>query len=182
MEQILKEFEINVEKVASDLKTEFISLRGNRPTVKLVEDIKVEVYGERMFLKQLGSISIAPPREISISLWDKSLISAVSKAIEGAIELSPSSDGSLLRINLPPLTEERKKDLIKATSKLAEEARIKIRSLRDTVNKKIVEKEETDSFSEDQKFRYKERAQKIVDEGNKKVESLLEEKVSEIKE
>jgi ribosome recycling factor len=182
MEQILKEFEINVEKVASDLKTEFISLRGNRPTVKLVEDIKVEAYGQRMLLKQLGSISIAPPREISVSLWDKSLISVVSKAIEEAIELSPSSDGSLLRINLPPLTEERKKDLIKATSKLAEEARIKIRSLRDTVNKKIVEKEETDSFSEDQKFRYKERAQKIVDEGNKKVESLLEEKVSEIKE
>lgn len=182
MEQTLKEFEINVNKAVSDLKAELISLRGNRPTAMLVEDIKVEAYGQKMPLKQLASISIAPPREIAVSLWDKSLSSAVSKAIEEAIEISPVADSGILRVNLPTLTEERRHDLIKSAGKLAEEAKIKIRSFRDAINKKIAEEEGAGSISEDSKFRYKEKAQKIVDEANKKVESLLEDKVAEFKE
>jgi len=182
MEQALKEFESNIAKIAADLKAEFLSLRGSRPTVKLVEDIKVEVYGQKMSVKQLGSIAIAPPREINISLWDKSGSATVAKAVEEAVGVIPSSEGNLLRINLPPLTEERKKDLVKVSSKIAEDARVKIRSSRDSINKKIEESEKSGSISEDEKFRFKEKVQKIVNEANKKAETLLEEKISEIKE
>jgi len=182
MEQTLKEFEFNLQKISSELKAEFLSLRGSRPTVKMVEDIKVEIYGQKMSVKQLGSITIAPPREINISIWDQTAVNATSKAIADALEVNPSTEGNLIRTNLPSLTEERKEGLIKSISKLAEEARIKIRSLRDSINKKIEQSEENKEINEDAKFRYKEKAQKIVSEVNDNIEKLLENKISEIKE
>ena len=175
MNQTLKEFEDNIQKIHADLKAEFLSLRGSRPTVKMVEDIKVEAYGQKMDVKQLGSITLAPPREIDISVWDQTVVNAVAKAVADALEVNPSTEGNLIRVNLPPLTQERKEGLIKTISKVAEEARIKIRSFRDNINKKIDQAEDDKSIAEDEKFRYKEKAQKIVEE-------TLDNKISEIKE
>jgi len=182
IDNLIKNLEGELVKTVDTVKSDLQSLRSNRPSAKLVEDIKVEAYGQIMPLKQLSTISIVPPREIDISFWDKSVSSAIAKAIEAAIKIIPISENNLFRINLPSLTEERKKELIKLCGKTVEETRIKIRSLRDECNKKTAQAEEDGSISEDEKFRIKEKIQKIVDEANKKVEEALSLKVKEIEE
>src|SRR3989338_6949539 len=180
IEEAIKNFEQNLIETTTSLKDEFLSLRGSRPNVKLVEDIRVEAYGQSMAVKQLGSISLPPPREIMVTVWDRGLAAATAKAIGEALNVMPGIDGGSIRGTIPVLTDERRKDLIKMVSKISEEARIKIRSIRDGANKKIKETEEEGGVSEDESFRLKERVQKSVDKANKEVEELLKNKISEV--
>ena len=163
------------------LSNEFNSLRSNRPNVKMVEDIKVDVYGQKMPIKQVASISITPPREITISTWDASNSKAVADAIKESLNLNPGVDGTTIHVELPSLTEERKNEIIKIAGKIAEEARIKIRSIRDTANKKIESEEKAGDISEDEKFSTKEKIQKVIDETNNKIEDLLKNKIEDLK-
>ena len=159
------------------------TLRSNRPSPKMVEDIKVDYYGQLMPIKQLGSISIVPPREIDISVWDGGAVNAVAKAIEtSSLQLTANIDGNLIRINLPTLTDERRKELDKAIRKMAEEVRIRIRGSRDEINKEIKRLEDAGSLSEDIAFKKKEEAQRFVDKFNNEIELLLANKLREISE
>ena len=179
----LTEFEARLRSQAANLKTELQALRANRPSPKMVEDIKVEYYGQIMTVKQLGSIAVVPPREIHISVWDKAAVSAVAKAIEASqLNVPASVQGNTVMINLPQLTDERRKELEKVVRKIIEETRIKIRGARDEVNKEIKKVEEDKKLSEDAAFKKKSEVQKLVDRTNQDIEQLLDQKLKEISE
>ncbi|MEK7635505.1 MAG: ribosome recycling factor [Patescibacteria group bacterium] len=183
MNERLKDLEKKISDTLQYLKSQLGAIRGGRPSPMLVEDILVDYFGQKMPIKQLGSISIAPPREIQISFWDKQAVAAAAKAIEiSNSSVSANIDGNLIRINLPSLTTERRQELIKVVKKEAEETRINIRHLRDEENKKINLWEQEDKISEDEKFKLKEEVQKIIDKSNKNIEAMLENKIKEIEE
>lgn len=163
-----------------NLKSEFQTVRSGRPSPRMVEDIKVEIYGQQIPVKALGSISVIPPREIDINLWDKSGINTVAKAIEEALKVFANTDGNLIRINLPSLTDERKKEFEKLARRMTEETRIRIRGARDEANKEIKKMEDEKKISEDAAFKKREEVQKLVDKINKEAEQLLEDKLKEI--
>lgn len=176
----IKVLEQKLRSGIENLRNEFQTIRSGRPSPRMVEDIKVEAYGQRMPIKALGSISVVPPKEIDISLWDKTVVNTVAKAVEEALKVTANTDGNLIRINLPSLTDERKKEFEKLVKKMTEEARIRIRGARDEANKEIKKMEEEKKFSEDAAFKQKEEVQKLVDKINKEAEQLLENKLKEI--
>lgn len=183
MNEKLKELEKKISDTLQYLKSQLGAIRGGRPSPMLVEDILVDYFGQKMTIKQLGSISIAPPREIQISFWDKQAVMAAAKAIESSnLNVSANIDGNLIRINLPSLTSERRQEFIKVVKKESEETRINIRHLRDEENKKINLWEQEDKINEDEKFKLKEEVQKIIDKSNKDIEVMLENKIKEIEE
>lgn len=181
--EILKELELKTGEVIKYFKSQLAGIRGGRPNSKLVEDVPVEYYGQKLTIKQMGSISILPPREIQISVWDKNAANAVLKAIKASdLNISANFEGNLIRMNLPPLSGERRQELIKIAGKEAEQTKIKIRALRDEVNKKIQKEFEEKRITEDDKFKIKEQIQKQIDKTNKEIEGILENKINEINE
>lgn len=177
----IRQFESKLKAALDNLKNEFQTIRSGRPSPRMAEDIKVEIYGQQLPVKALGSISVVPPREINITLWDISGVAAVAKAVEDALKVTASTDGALIRINLPSLTDERKKEFEKLVRKIAEESRIRVRGAREEANKEI-KAEEAGGLSEDMAFKRKEEVQKAVDATNKEIESSLESKIREIME
>lgn len=183
MEDFSKEFGSKTRAIADSLKQELLGIRPNRPTTKLVEDIRVDYYNQPLLIKQLASITIVPPREIDISVWDKNAVAPIAKAIEASKSgLTANVEGNLIRINLPPLTEERKQELTKYVKSVVETARIKIRAARDEVNKKIQQGVDAKTITEDQKFKFKKQIQDSTDKINKEIETLLLAKIKEISE
>ncbi len=175
--------EQKIKQALDYFKDQLSSIRGGRPNAKLVEDILVEYFGQRLPIKQLGSISMVPPREIQISVWDKNAASAVLKGIEASnLNVGVNLDGNVVRVNLPPLSGERRQEFIKLVKKETEDAKIKVRSLRDEENKEINRKFENKEIGEDEKFKLKEKVQKIIDKANEEIEKLLEGKIREIEE
>lgn len=160
-----------------------MGVRSNRPSPRLVEDIPVEVYGQRMTVRQVGAISVQPPASIIISVWDKAAVNVVAKAIESSsLNVVANVDGTTIRVNLPALTDERRQQIIKMVKKEIEEAKIKVRSLRDEENKRVAREADGGSLTEDEKFKLKEQIQSVVDKGNKELDQLLEKKIAEIME
>lgn len=177
----LKFLDAKLKSSVEALKNEFQTIRSGRPSPRMVEDIKVDMYGQQMPIKALGSISVIPPREIQISLWDSSSVSAVAKAIEtSSLNVTANTDGNLIRINLPQLTDERRKELEKVIKKMTEETRIRVRGAREEANKEIKKMEEGSELSEDAAFKQKEEVQKMVDKTNEEIEKNLENKLKEI--
>jgi len=180
---ILKNLEEKISQNISYFRDQLAGIRGGRPSAKMVEDIVVEYFGQRMAVKQLGSISVIPPREINISVWDKNAASLILKAIEASnLNVSANLEGNMIRINLPPLSGERRQELAKLVKKEAEEARIKMRSARDEANKEVAKRVEEKTFTEDDKFKFKDDIQKKIDEANKEIDRIVENKIGEIEE
>ena len=176
MDNELKQLDQQLNNIVNKFKEELSGIRTNRPSTKMVEDIKVNYFEQWMTVKQLCSLSVIPPREIILNVWDKSAVSAVAKAIEGVhLGLSISVDGNLVRINLPPLSEERRKELIKTVKAMGEKEKINIRLTRDEVNKKV-----KSSPDEDLKRFLQKKIQESVDKTNKNIDDLLQGKVREI--
>jgi len=179
----LNELEIKTGEIIKYQKEQLAGVRGGRPTVKLVEDIPVEYFGQKLTIKQLSSIGIVPPREIQISVWDKQGINSVAKAIESSnLKVSANIEGNLIRINLPALSEERRQEFAKIVKKETEETKIKIRTLRDEINKKINQDFDEKKITEDEKFKLKEKVQEFIDKTNSEIEKILENKIKEINE
>ncbi len=180
-QDIIRELKPALDKVIDHFKIEVGALRTGRANPAMVEEIEVESYGTRMPLKQLGAIHVPEPRVIIIQPWDKGVIKEIEKAIINFRSgLSPVVDGDVIRINIPPLTEERRRDLVKILSKSLEESRISVRQHRDEVWKKMQELEKEGTIREDDKFRGKEELQKVVDQYNDKLESMAGVKEKEI--
>lgn len=180
METILREVEAKLKDITSRLQADLQAVRSNRPSVGLLEEVKVEYYGQEMPVKALGSLSIRPPRDIEVSVWDKGAITAVAKAIETAkMGFSVSVDGSTVRVTLPPLTDERRAELSKLVKRMSEDSRIEVRGSRDEANKRL-RAEEDAGASEDQVFKTKEQIQKAVDSANERIETLLAAKLKEL--
>ena len=178
---ILEKFKKEIVLLVESFKKEVLVVRGNRPSPALVENLKVDYFGQPLLVKQLGSISIVPPREIDVNVWDKNAIPGVVKAIE-ATGLSANYEGKLIRINLPPLSEERRQELIKAVKKIGETFKIQLRNQRDETNKKVTQSFDSKEINEDQKFKLKEEIQKNVDSVNKDIENILNKKIKELQE
>ncbi|MCL5006720.1 MAG: ribosome-recycling factor [Patescibacteria group bacterium] len=171
-----KEFEGKTKTILDSFRSELIGFRTNRPNAKLVENVKVEYAGSLLTVNQLGSIGIEPPRDVFVTVWDKSAVPAILKAIESAnLGLNPQSEANGIRMKFPGLTEERKKELQKSIRAAAEEAKIKMRIARDEINKKIAR--ETD---ENVKFKAKSDLQKTVDQFNSEVAEAVENKLRDL--
>jgi ribosome recycling factor len=180
--EILNEFKTTLAKLLDEVKSGIGSVRTNRPHAGLVEDIKVNHYGGVFPIKQLGSVGVTPPREIRVEAWDASAVPAIAKAIESSpLGLTANVEGNVLRIFLPELSDERRKELTKYVGTIAEEHRIKVRHARDEANKRVQKTFDADELTEDQKFRLKEDVQKATDEWNKAVEAAVAKKTEEIR-
>ena len=180
MEPLIKEIEASLQAIVEKFREELSGVRSNRPSVQLVENIAVASYGQQMTVKQMGSLSIRLPRDIEISVWDKSVMGAVMKAIQDSgAGLSVTNDGNIIRATLPALTAERHEEFAKLVKKMAEQWKIQIRARRDDIMKKVNAAEEEGGWGEDQVFKGKEKIQKVVEEANKKLEALLERKLAE---
>ena len=183
MEDKLLQFNEELANTAQHFKEEVGGIRSNRPTPKLVEDIKVDYLGQQLPIKQLASISIVPPREIQISAWDVQAAPLIGKAIEAAnIGVTANVQGNIIRINLPPLSEERRAELIKLIKNIAEEHRIRVRSLREKYKKAVKQAEDAKEIDKDRRFRLQEKIQEAVQKSNKEIEELLDNKIKEIQE
>ncbi|RJQ28363.1 ribosome-recycling factor [Candidatus Parcubacteria bacterium] len=177
----LKELESGLRTLTDRFKQDIQMIRGNRPSVDLIESIKVSLYDQSLAINQLGSLSVVPPRGINITVWDKNAVGAVAKAVENAkVGLSVSTDGNTIRASLSPLGEERREELIKLTGKTAEGARIQVRHTRDEAIKKIKAAGESRELTEDQVFKLKEKIQKAVDKANSDIEVLVDQKLNEL--
>lgn len=169
------------QKAINFLKKEYTSLQTGRASAGLVEDIEVEQYGQRMPLRHVANISING-QEILIDPWDKSVLGILEKAIREKSELglNPVNNGVALRINVPPLTEDRRREMVKIVHQKAEHARVSIRQARQMAQEKLRKEEKEGAMSEDDLKRFEKELQKEVDEINKKAEELCKHKETEV--
>ena len=169
------------EKALGRLNSELKTLRSGRATPTLVEGIIINAYNVRTPLKQLATIHTPEPRLIVIEPWDKCLLKDVEKGIlEAQINLTPNNDGSVIRIQIPPLTEETRRDIIKLLHQKLEEGRIAIRKIREDVLKGFKKQKEDGVLSEDDFFKYQKHLQDMVDGYNEKIKEIGEQKEQEI--
>jgi len=165
------------DKVLKFLQTEFSKLQTGRASAALVDHLEVEAYGHRQQLKTLAGVTVQDARSLVIQPWDRSIMANVEKALQMAnLGTSPVNDGQVLRINLPPMTEERRKELTKVVQKLAEEAKITLRQHRQAALDKI----KTEEKDEDARFTQQDEIQKLVDKANLQIEELRKKKEQEV--
>ena len=162
------------------VKREFATVRSGKATTSLLDLVKVEAYGSEMPLSQVASVAAPEPKLLTIQPWDKSLLKAVEKAILSSdLGLTPSNDGSVVRIPIPPLTEERRRELVKVVHKFAEEGRVAIRHARSEAINRI---KKTEHVSEDEKKHAEKDIQKLHDDHLKQVDAAVKAKEAEIME
>ncbi|MBI5221296.1 MAG: ribosome recycling factor [Candidatus Magasanikbacteria bacterium] len=181
--EIIQKIKPELEKTISFLEKELTKIRTGRASPSLVEDVVVDCFGEKFPLKQLAAISSPEPKQIVIQPWDKSYIESIEKALSySSLGVAPIVDKDLIRISLPPLSEEYRKNLLRILSEKQEETRRTIRRWREEVWDDIQEKFKEGEIREDDKFRAKDELQELVDEYHKKIEEIGERKKKEITE
>lgn len=177
----MQDFKQKLEKIVEHLRGEVSSLRTGRATPALVEDLEIDYYGTKTPLKAVASISSPEARSLVIQPWDKNAIQAIEKAIQSSsLGLNPVTDREAIRLSIPPLNEERRKELTKLLGRHLEDSRIAVRRDREEALKEVEQKEKVKKISEDEKFRQKNEVQKVVDEINKKIEEMGSAKEKEI--
>ncbi len=166
-----------MEKVLEHLKVEFSKLRVGRASTAMVEGVKVEVYGSMMTLKEVAAINTPDAKTITLQPWDRSVIADVEKAILAAnLGLTPINDGKLIRINMPPMTEERRKDFVKQIKKSGEDSKVAARNLR----RDALDKSKKDEMSEDEGRKFQEEIQKLTDHYVGEIDRLVDIKSKEV--
>lgn len=181
--ETIQEAEEKMGKTVEVLKKEFASLRAGRATPALLDKVQVDYYGTLTPVNQMANVSVPEARLLLIQPWDKSTIPAIEKAIlKSDLGLTPSSDGNVIRIGIPQLTEERRKELVKVVKKKAEEARVAVRNVRRDTNDIIKEFEKEHEISEDESKRGLDDIQKTTDKYIKKVDEAMNTKEQEIME
>ncbi|HEX2646460.1 MAG TPA: ribosome recycling factor [Candidatus Dormibacteraeota bacterium] len=169
-----------MDKAVEAVKREFATVRTGKATTALLDLVRVEAYGSEMPLTQVASVAAPEPKLLTVQPWDRSLMKAVEKAILASdLGLTPSNDGTIIRIPLPPLTEERRRELVKVVHKFAEEGRVAIRHAR---TEAIARTKKTEHVSDDEKKHTEKEVQKLHDERLKHVEEALKAKEAEIME
>jgi ribosome recycling factor len=178
---IISEAKSDFSKSSNHLQEEYARLQVGRASSALVENINVDAYGQMQQLKAVAQIVIPENRTISIKAWDKTLLKSIETAIIAAnIGLNPNNNGESILLNIPPMTEERRKEIVKTVHKLAEDAKIVIRQVRQKAHQKFKDLEKSDEISEDQCQSAEKRLQALVDEANKAVEDMSKKKEQEV--
>lgn len=167
----------NFEEATEHFQGEIEKFRTGRATPALVDYLVVDYYGTKTPMKQIASINVPEPRSLMIQPWDRGALSAIETAIRSAnLGFNPMNDGVVIRIALPPLTEERRRDLVKALNQKSEEARIAVRNIREDAWKEIQGLEKDGLIGEDDRFRAKEELQEVVEEYNVRIEAMRKKK------
>lgn len=183
LKEIFKKTEKEMNDCIANLENEFASIRTGRAAPGLVDGVMVEAYGTKSPIKQVASISIPDARTILIQPWDKNALPAIEKGILAAnLGVTPSNDGRVIRINIPPLTEERRKEYVKKAKNMAEEARIAVRQVRRKHKDEVKALEKKHEISEDEMYADIDKIQEMTDEHVKRIDELLENKEEEIME
>ena len=178
---IKKDTTERMEKTLDTLRGDFGGLRAGRAHASLLDNIMVEAYGNLSPIAQVGTISVPDARTLSVSVWDKSLAKVVEKALrESDLGLNPVSDGQLIRIPIPPLSEERRKELVKVAGKYAEQTKVAIRNIRRDALDDVKKLKKDNLISEDDEKRYGNEIQKMTDDSIKKIDEMLNQKEKDI--
>ena len=181
--EIINEMKEKMEKTVQHYKNELKGVRTGRASVSLFDNIRVDAYGTSTPLNGVGTLHVADAHMITIQLWDTSLISVVEKAIlSSGLGFNPSNDGKLIRIPIPKLTEERRKDLVKLIKKMAEENKVALRNERRDANEKIKKQEKDKAVSEDESKRAQDEVQKLTDAQIKAIDDIAAVKEKELME
>ncbi len=164
MDTLFLDAEERMAKAVTSLERDFSKLRTGRATTALVDSIKAEYYGTPTPVSQMASVTVPDSRTITIQPWDKSAFGAIEKAIlKSDLGLTPINDGRIIRINIPPLTEERRKELVKVARKYTEEAKVAVRNVRREANDSLKKMEKEKAISEDERKKGEEEVQKLTD-------------------
>ena len=179
---IKKDAEERMEKALGALKRDLVTLRAGRASAAMLDRVQADYYGSLTPINQMGAINTPDTRTLTITPWDKTALSAIEKAIlKSDLGLTPANDGSIIRLNIPPLTEERRAELAKSTKKFGEEAKVAIRNIRRDANDEIKKKEKGE-ISEDESRRHQDDVQKLTDKFVAEVDKILVAKEKEIME
>ncbi len=180
---IIEEQNEELENALHAFEKSLSKVRTGRASLALLDGIKVDYYGVATPLNQIATLSVPESRLIVISPWDSSVIGAIERAIHKSdLGLMPSNDGKIVRIAIPPLTEERRKELVKVVRKMAEECKIKQRNARRDANEKLKNLKKNNDMPEDEMFSYQDKVQKLTDKAIEKTETVLAAKEKEIME
>lgn len=181
-QQVLKELEEKMKKAVQVFESEAAKIRGGRANPAMVDDIKVSYYGTMTALKQLAAINVPDPKSILIQPFDKNALGDIENAIRASqLNLNPVNDGSNIRLNLPPLSEERREELIKVVKTRAEESHVTLKLIRQESWKAIKDLETGKQITEDDRYRAEEELNKLVAQYNDTIDSLLSKKEEELK-
>ena len=181
IEGILKDTRVSMDKSVTALKNEFKKVRTGRASTSILDSIRVDYYGTPTPLSQTATLAVPESRLITIQPWDVSVIKDIEKAIlKSDLGLTPSSDGKIIRIAIPPLTEERRKELVKVIYKMGEEHKVGVRNLRRDANEFLKGLKKDGDISEDDAFKSQESVQKITDEHINRIDEVTKEKEKEI--
>jgi len=181
IESVYQETKESMQKSIDALKNEFKKIRTGRASLSILDDVRVDYYGTPTPLNQMASLSTPESRLITIQPWDASVIKDVEKAImKSDLGLTPSNDGKLIRISIPPLTEERRKQHVKVIYKKSEEHKVSVRNVRRDANDMLKSLKKDGEISEDEAFKAQDQVQKITDEHIKLIDDVCKEKEKEI--
>jgi ribosome recycling factor len=183
VKSILKEAEEKMHKAVDVIRQELMKIRTGKATTVLLDGIKVDYYGTMTPLAHIGNVGVSDVHTLTIQPYDKGMLEQVSKAIQTAnIGLNPIKDGELIRIPIPPLNEERRKELVRLTKKFGEDGKIAIRNVRRDAIEHLKKSEKAEHFSEDERKRAEAETQKVTDKCIKEIDTLLAQKEKEIME
>ena len=181
IDDVYQETKISMGKTVEALKTELQRIRTGRASLSVLDGIKVDYYGTPTPLNQMATLAVPESRQITIQPWDASVIKDIEKAIlKSDLGLTPSNDGKILRISIPPLTEERRKELVKVIHKICEDHKVTVRNIRRDSNELLKSLKKDGDISEDEAFRSQDQVQKITDEHIKRIDECYSEKEKEI--
>lgn len=182
-QKMLVDAEERMKKAVESTRRELAGIRSGKASPALLDTVKVEAYGNLVSIKEVGSVSAPEPRLLVVQPWDKGLIKAISRGISMAeMGLNPTDDGAVVRVPIPALSEERRKDLVKLVSKLAEEGRVHLRQVRHDVNHELKAKEKAHELPEDDARRLGADLQKLTDRYIGLIDDLLKKKTAEVME
>ncbi len=183
MENVIKDAKDRMNKSIDAFRSELAKVRTGKATTALLDGVKVDYYGSMTPINQVGNLSVLDAHTLSITPWDKNMVQAVDRAIlEANLGFNPVSDGTNLRIPVPPLTEERRKDFVKLIKKYGEDFKVAIRNVRRDANEHLKKEEKDKKISEDQLKDAEDQIQKLTDEHTKMIEEILKHKEKEIME
>ncbi|ACD89477.1 ribosome recycling factor [Chlorobium limicola DSM 245] len=183
VKEVAQKIEPKMKKTIEAFQHEIASIRTGKATTTLLDRVKVEAYGQLMPLKQVGNIGVMDVHTLIVQVWDKSMVSATERAIRDAnLGLNPSADGQNIRVSIPPLTEERRKEFVKLTKKFGEDSKVSLRNLRRDMIHDIEKLEKDKAISEDDKNRGKKEADDLLHKFEKQLSDLIALKEKEIME
>lgn len=180
---ILKEAREKMDKSLQALRQEIANIRTGRANPGMLDSVDIEVYGSKMKINQLGTVTVPDPHTIAIDLWDKSQIAAVEKCLRASpLDINPTNDGRLIRIPIPPLTEERRRDMVKLAGKMSEEAKVAVRNIRRHAVETIKQEQKDGTLPEDDAHHLTDEIQKVTDAHIESIDEALKAKEADIME